>query len=417
MPLARAGIHTLLISLIVMVCNAIAVGADGVPASDGKGPDAAPVRPGAVQQGLRDLYIMPKDPAEKQPAGASTSSSQSVGSASPEAWRGNSPARSRGYTPPKPVPRWSPNLAVPYRLRDPASPQKVAANVPDEADLRSAGLGDSSRPPGDEGRSYGSPSIGGYRGFGPYGYGRRGYYDYRRTMQWPNYTMDWSDPVNGSGHVNTYSYGDYGYGGYGYGGNQDLAFQEGRAKWGWDFDYFEYMANARTGSLLQSSLNSRDRGLAAFRVGQYREAVDAFRLACDANQADPAARLYAGHALFAVGRYHDAVRYLRKAFELQPRIVFVTFDMRDDYRDRADFDRQFAALEDALRQLPRDPDRLFMIGYVLYYGGQRDRAYGAFARLVQSNPHDSLAVRLMGACQPPDVEVSGHSAEAGTRWP
>ena len=36
-------------------------------------------------------------------------------------------------------------------------------------------------------------------------------------------------------------------------------------------------------------MTSRDRGLAAFRAGQYRKAADAFRLACDSNQGDPAA--------------------------------------------------------------------------------------------------------------------------------
>ena len=45
--------------------------------------------------------------------------------------------------------------------------------------------------------------------------------------------------------------------------------------------YFDETSNARTGSLLQSALTSRDRGLAHFHKGQYREAADAFRLACD----------------------------------------------------------------------------------------------------------------------------------------
>ena len=37
-------------------------------------------------------------------------------------------------------------------------------------------------------------SIGGYRGFGPYGYGRQGYADYRRSLRWPVYSDEGSIP-------------------------------------------------------------------------------------------------------------------------------------------------------------------------------------------------------------------------------
>ena len=60
----------------------------------------------------------------------------------------------------------------------------------------------------------------------------------------------------------------------------------------------------------------------------------------------------------------------------------MTFDMRNDYNDRAEFARQYTALQDALKLAPRDKDRLFMLGYVLYFGGQGDQAYGAFVRLL-----------------------------------
>lgn len=262
--------------------------------------------------------------------------------------------------------------------------------------MRSADLAPPSLPLGDSDRSYINHSIGGYRGYGPYGYGRQGYFDHRRTLRWPGYSVRGSDGFYGPGDEDFYYYGDS----YG-----DWAQSQGIAKWGWDFGYFEHQSNARTESLLQSALTSRDRGLAAFREGRYREAADAFRLACDTNQGDPAAQLYAGHALFAIGRYRDAARYLRKAFELQPRIIFLTYDMRSDYRTPAEFNQQFNALREALRISPRDEDRLFVMGYVLYYGGQRDRAYNAFVQLVDANPRDSLAVQFMEACQPPDVMV------------
>jgi tetratricopeptide (TPR) repeat protein len=396
MPSARGSLCTLLAGAIVTVCGSMAIGDDPAPAPSGKSaaPALAPSRDGAVQQALRNLYIVPK---------ASNGAAAGRPSAAPPAWRDrggsphvepaspSSPTR-EGSAQTQPASRWSPNLATPYRLKQRSRAEQTAAEPPDEKDMRSAGLGQTRPAYPEQDRSYSPRSIGGYRGVGEFGYGRQGYADYRRTIRWPGYSVEGYDEFAGAYRENFSYYGDsspYG--------------------WGYDYGYFEYLANERTNSLIHSGLTSRDRGLTAFREGRYREAVDAFRLACETNQGDPAAQLYAGHALFAIGRYRDGVRHLRRALELQPKIVFLTYDMRDDYRDRVEFDRQFAALESALRISPRDEDRLFMLGYVLYYGGQRDRAYAAFARLLRVNPRDSLAMKLYDACQPPDVVVGAMS--------
>jgi hypothetical protein len=419
MPSAVGSIRTLLVGGIVAVCSSMAIGDDGAPAPANKGTDTRPAaqRDGAVQQALRNLYIVPKA-SNNSPAEESTSTPRS-------AWReaGTSSAAGRStystnetgdFAQTKPGSRWSPNLATQRRLRQSTTGQKASAGTPSDEDMRSAGLTETRQANQEQDRAYTPRSIGGYRGFGEYGYGRQGYSDYRRSMRWPGYSVEGYDAIRGQYRENGSYYGDNpvlggAYGGYGggFGGYGGGGYLPPSAGWTGDanYGYWEYQAEARTESLLRSGLTSRDRGLAAFREGRYREAADAFRLACETNQGDPAAQLYAGHALFAIGRYHDGAKYLRRALELQPKITFLTYDMRDDYRDRAEFERQFAALEEALRIAPRDEDRLFMMGYVLYYGGQRDRAYEAFARLLRVDPRDGVAARLMEACQPPDVVV------------
>ena len=74
--------------------------------------------------------------------------------------------------------------------------------------------------------------------------------------------------------------------------------------------------------------------------------------------------------------------------------------------DPADFDRQLEALREALALAPSDPDRLFMLGYVLYYTGQRGEAYSTLAQVVRANPKDEIASRLMRNAQPPDIHRS-----------
>ncbi|HOB75499.1 MAG TPA: tetratricopeptide repeat protein [Phycisphaerae bacterium] len=397
MPAAPGGINTLFIGLMITGCALVALGADG----------ASPPREGAVYQGMRFLYDIPKAP--NGATAASPSQEPAAGSDYPSAGR-------KPYTPPKYIPRYSRDLAAPSRSRTAATAQSVRGTA--NGQMKSSnGPGDVDAPIRDDDRAYTSPSYSGYRGWGRYGYGRRAYYDYRRSLRWPVATYEWNDPRYGPGRADVYAYGDtfesgggYGpVGGFGYapGGGipADAPYRDATSRWGGDHAYFDETSNARTGSLLQSALTSRDRGLAHFHKGQYREAADAFRLACDVNHGDPAARIYAGHALFATGRYREAVKYLRKAFELQPRIVYLTYDMRQDYPNRTDFDQQVAALREALRLAPRDSDRLFMLGYVYYYGGQREQAYSIFSQLVYWHPGDALARKLMEACQPPDVAV------------
>lgn len=395
MPSARGSIRSVIVGAIVAVCGSSVHGDNGA-ATPSPATRPAQQSDGAVQKALRNLYIVPKaaaSDAEEAPQ---------------PAWRGSSSApvrreearaaEAQDENHPRLAPRWSPNLAA----REQYVPQGVARKISDEgpsdADLRSAGLGEDARgTSGEWDRPYAQHSFGGYRGFGEYGYGRQGYADYRRTMRWPGYSVEGYDAIRGPYRENFYTYGDNSP--YGAGGS--------------DYGYFEFQANARTEALLSGAITSRERGLTAFHEGRYREAVDHFRLACENNQGDPAAQLYAGHALFAIGRYRDGVRHLRRALELQPKIAYLTYDMRDDYRERGEFDRQLAALQDALRLAPRDEDRLFMLGYVLYFGGQRDRAYSAFARLAHLNPRDSLARRMMEACQPADVVLD--KSPAATR--
>ncbi len=164
-------------------------------------------------------------------------------------------------------------------------------------------------------------------------------------------------------------------------------------------------AYGRTDRLLGNAEKFRDRGLRHMSQGNYRQAADAFKLAAETNQHDPAARLYATHAYFANGRYRDAVKFLRRAFELQPRVAYLNFDLRDDYGRKSDFDRHLKALERASRQSPRNIDRLVLHGYVLSFSNQRDLAWQPLIQAYKINPDDALVRRLMETAQPPDVEL------------
>lgn len=215
---------------------------------------------------------------------------------------------------------------------------------------------------------------------------------------------EWADYRYYGGTPSRYGVGMYSPGGYGYdnGGTYRFGFMEG-----YDYGRFDAATDARVEALMSHASVQIDRGVQYFRKGQYQQAADTFQLAAETDQGDSVSRIYAGHSLFALGRYRDAVRYLRRAFELQPRVAYLTYDIRGDYENQEVFAEQITALGKALDLAPRDPDRLFLMGYLHYYTGQRTQAFRYFVRAVEVNRNDAIADRLMRNAQPPDVELDG----------
>jgi tetratricopeptide (TPR) repeat protein len=208
--------------------------------------------------------------------------------------------------------------------------------------------------------------------------------------------------------------GRYGYGYNSYGFGDDYAGSIYRFGFGRGADYtrFRVESEERTQRALRQFFGHLARSLTLFHEGRYREAADGFKLAADTNHGDSAARLYCAHSLFAVGHYRDAVPFLRRAFELQPKVVFLNFDLRDDYGDLADFADHLDALEQALARSPQNLDRLILLGYVYYYTGQRDRAFGVLSTASRIAPRDPLVLRLLDNSRPPDVVLDDMKKES-----
>lgn len=199
----------------------------------------------------------------------------------------------------------------------------------------------------------------------------------------------------------------YGVEGYGEdGGTYRFGFMQG-----YDYGRFDAETDSRVQALMSHASVQIDRGVQYFQQGQYQQAADTFQLAAETDQGDAIARIYAGHALFALGRYRDSTRYIRRAFELQPRISYLTYDIRGDYANPALFEQQIEALRKALDLSPRDTDRLFLLGYLHYYTGQRTAAYRCFMRAVEVDKTDTISDRLMRNAQPPDVEVDQYTQQ------
>jgi len=195
---------------------------------------------------------------------------------------------------------------------------------------------------------------------------------------------------------------DYGYGNYyryypprdGYGDPYAFIYEEAYRRGvddGRRFEQFERQAELGLASYLQAMEN----GLRAFGRHAYSGAARSFILAARLNQGDAASRIHAAHAMFALGRYHEAIPFLRRAFELQPRIAQLPLDMRDDYSERKDFTNRLNSLTQAAGASPKDADLWFLLGYCHMYSGSPAEAYRALKTAAELRREDRLIQALL----------------------
>jgi len=131
-------------------------------------------------------------------------------------------------------------------------------------------------------------------------------------------------------------------------------------------------------------------GLARFKETQYAEAVGAFVRAAELNQGDPAARLHAAYALVAIGNYDDAVLMIRRAIQLQSRLLYLPLSIREEYGPQVDFDAHLRRLREAAEAATDDPGLWMLLGYYQYFSSDRTAATVALATAQKLAPQDPL---------------------------
>ncbi len=159
----------------------------------------------------------------------------------------------------------------------------------------------------------------------------------------------------------------------------------------------EWQQKAELG--LGSYLKAMEQGGAAFRSGDYGAAARHFILAAKLNQGDPASRLHVVHALVALGHYEDAVPALRRALQLQPRLVYLPLDIRGEYGRPGDFPEHLSKLTAAADQDADDAGRCLLLGYYQFFSGSGAEAASSLARAVELAPTDSAARDLYQAAR------------------
>ena len=171
--------------------------------------------------------------------------------------------------------------------------------------------------------------------------------------------------------------------------------------------YQNWQTKAELG--LNSYLKAMRQGSALFRGGDYAGSVRQFILAAKLNQGDAASRLHAVHAMTAVGQYTAAVPALRRAIQLQPKLVYLPLDIRSEYGSRPDFDQHLVQLDQAARQTEQDAGLWLLLGYYQFFSGRMTDARASLEQADRLAPGDKAVGALL--------EVARLSAPAPSQPP
>jgi cytochrome c-type biogenesis protein CcmH/NrfG len=142
-------------------------------------------------------------------------------------------------------------------------------------------------------------------------------------------------------------------------------------------------------------------GLERLKEGQPERAIVALTLAAKLNQGDPACRIHLAQARLAQGHYAEAALALRRALELQPKLVYVDLHLRDYYAATDALDQYTDALAGWIDENPARPEVHFLLGFLEFQRGRFAAAHSAFALAAQGLPKDDLTRDCLEITKPP----------------
>lgn len=143
-------------------------------------------------------------------------------------------------------------------------------------------------------------------------------------------------------------------------------------------------------------------GIDLMREGAYGMAARAFVAAADKNHEDAGSRVLAAQALMAAGSYGKALDHMRRALELQPLLLAVPINLRDEYGIglRGDFDDHLNRLRDYCNGHPDDVDGWLLLACTTYFSDRMMDAAAPLKRARALAPRDSLVHKLWDAADP-----------------
>jgi tetratricopeptide (TPR) repeat protein len=216
---------------------------------------------------------------------------------------------------------------------------------------------------------------------------------YRKPFRSEYYPYGRPYPANlhyGYPYHSRYPYGDSRYYDYPFDSGYQSGFYDGRR-------YQKWAARAERSA--QSYLLAMQNGGEFFRNGDYSSAARQFTLACELNQGDAASRLRLVMALVALGEYEAAAPALRRAIQLQAKVVHLPLNVEQDYGAISDFDAHLKKLESAAQAQANNESLWLLLGYCQLFSSRASKAADTLSTAINLAPADNAALRLHEAAR------------------
>jgi tetratricopeptide (TPR) repeat protein len=148
----------------------------------------------------------------------------------------------------------------------------------------------------------------------------------------------------------------------------------------------------------EESFSDFDVGLDSFKNGDYAAALASFDAALRKNGGDPVVHEVRALTLFALGNYNEAAVALNSLLASAPGMDWTTLSSM--YSDTDVYTGQLRKLEAYCKANPKNPASAFVLAYHYLVTGSKDSAVRALRVVVENQPKDVVAKRMLAALDP-----------------
>lgn len=164
----------------------------------------------------------------------------------------------------------------------------------------------------------------------------------------------------------------------------------------------------------QSTAHGRalDAGLEKLKAGEYSRAVTALTMAAKLNHGDPACRIHLAQARLALGHYTESARALRRALQLQPKLVYVDLKLESYFPDDVRLEALAGTLHKWIDEHNASAEICFLAGFVDFQRGEFATAHRWLKRAAEGLTRDDLTRDLLEITKTEDVATAVAAPEA-----
>ncbi len=153
--------------------------------------------------------------------------------------------------------------------------------------------------------------------------------------------------------------------------------------------------------LLSAHDQATQEGIILMQAGAYRAAVISLTRASQLDQGDPGCRIHLALARVALGHDIEASKVLRRALELQPKLVPMQLELEQYYPSADEFEAQVDALRDRVRRnTVASADEYFVLGFLEFQRGRYDEAHAAFRHAARGLSKDKRVQTYLDLTKP-----------------